>query len=295
MKTAFVINPISGTRKDKEALPDLIMSTIDKSRFEPVVVMTEHAGHGVELARQFAAEGYGAVVAVGGDGTVNEVASGLRDTQTALGIIPIGSGDGLARHLHISRNPRQAVEALNTARIEQIDYGVENGRPFFTTCGTGFDAYIADCFARAGERGLSTYNKTMVHEFFGYKRRHYRIKGDGIDLDTEAFLVTFANAGQWGNNAYIAPKASVQDGLMDVVVVNKIPVLALPVMATMLFTKSIGQGVYVHIMRAQHVTLERTAAEVFHCDGDPHAEDAVVDVSIVHHGLHALITTDRHI
>ena len=143
---AFIVNPISGT-KAKNRVAKLIRETLDLQQFSPTVVVTEYAGHATQLARQFALEGYYAVVAVGGDGTVNETACGLVGTKTALGIIPNGSGNGFARHLDISTRMNRAIEMLNSSETINVDYGTVNEIPFFSTFGIGFDAVVAQDFA----------------------------------------------------------------------------------------------------------------------------------------------------
>ena len=223
---AFIINPISGT-KTKNRVTKLIRELLDPLQFAPTVVVTEYAGHATQLAQQFAMQEYYAVVAVGGDGTVNEVASGLIGTNTALGIIPCGSGNGFARHLDISTRMNRAIEMLNNSEAIQVDYGLVNDKPFFSTCGVGFDAVVAQDFSDS-DRGLKGYVQSIFKDLFQYQPENYHLAGDGIDQTTTAFLINFANAGQWGYDAYIAPKASVQDGWLDVAIVSKFPMVIAP-------------------------------------------------------------------
>ena len=204
---AFIINPISGTL-NKRRIPKIIDKLLDKEQWMADIVFTEYKGHGIELARHYAALGFNAVVAVGGDGTVNEVASGLRGTNTALGVIPIGSGNGFARHMGTPLRTTNAVEALNNMTPVRCDYGLANDHPFFATCGTGFDASISEEFQKAGTRGFRTYFEKIVKNIFTYEPENYKLKGEGIDIEGKAFLVTIANCSQWGASAVIAPKAS---------------------------------------------------------------------------------------
>ena len=145
-RVTFIVNPISGTHS-KDELPDLIERVMDKEQFDCQIVSTEYAGHASELARQSADEGVDIVVAVGGDGTVNEVARSLTHTQTALAIVPCGSGNGLARHLCLPLDMKKAVGIINECCIDEFDYGIINDLPFFCTCGMGFDAFISLKFA----------------------------------------------------------------------------------------------------------------------------------------------------
>ncbi len=284
---AFIVNPISGTRA-KNRVAKLIRELLDTRQFAPTVVATEYAGHATQLAQHFAMEDYYAVVAVGGDGTVNEVASGLIGTNTALGIIPNGSGNGFARHLDISTRMNRAIEMLNSSEVINVDYGLVNDIPFFSTFGVGFDAVVAHDFADSS-RGLKGYVQSIFKDLFQYKPETYHLEGEGIDLTTTAFLINFANAGQWGYDAYIAPKASVQDGWLDVAVVTEFPMTAAAGLALSLFTKDIDENLYMNTIRAKELTLTRTSAGAAHIDGTPTTMPDKLHIQIVEDGLKVLV------
>jgi YegS/Rv2252/BmrU family lipid kinase len=284
---AFIVNPISGT-KAKNRVAKLIRELLDTRQFAPTVVATEYAGHATQLAQHFAIEDYYAVVAVGGDGTVNEVASGLIGTNTALGIIPNGSGNGFARHLDISTRMNRAIEMLNSSEVINVDYGLVNDIPFFSTFGVGFDAVVAHDFADSS-RGLKGYVQSIFKDLFQYKPETYHLEGEGIDLTTTAFLINFANAGQWGYDAYIAPKASVQDGWLDVAVVTEFPMTAAAGLALSLFTKDIDENLYMNTIRAKELTLTRTSAGAAHIDGTPTTMPDKLHIQIVEDGLKVLV------
>jgi YegS/Rv2252/BmrU family lipid kinase len=284
---AFIVNPISGT-KAKNRVAKLIRELLDTRQFAPTVVATEYAGHATQLAQHFAMEDYYAVVAVGGDGTVNEVASGLIGTNTALGIIPNGSGNGFARHLDISTRMNRAIEMLNSSEVINVDYGLVNDIPFFSTFGVGFDAVVAHDFADSS-RGLKGYVQSIFKDLFQYKPETYHLEGEGIDLTTTAFLINFANAGQWGYDAYIAPKASVQDGWLDVAVVTEFPMTAAAGLALSLFTKDIDENLYMNTIRAKELTLTRTSAGAAHIDGTPTTMPDKLHIKIVEDGLKVLV------
>lgn len=289
---AFIINPISGgkeTQSNKRKLPKLIMQTLDSSRWLPNIAFTEYAGHATELAHQYARMGFDAVVAVGGDGTVNEVARGLRDTPTALGIIPMGSGNGFARHLNIPVRPQRAIELLNHSEPISVDYGLANGKLFVSTCGTGFDALIADHFAGSSKRGFATYMQNILKDVFSYEPQTYRIVGDGLDVTHKAFLITFANANQWGYEALIAPKASVQDGQMDIMLMSSHAILGSASLALRLFAGSIDNSHFMNTLRAREVTLIREEIAPFHIDGDPVEMEKDIHIRIVEDGLRVLV------
>lgn len=289
---AFIINPISGSKETQNAkrkLPKLIMQTLDSDQWLPNIVFTERAGHATELANQFARMGFDAVVAVGGDGTVNEVAQGIRGTQTALGILPMGSGNGFARHLNIPIRPNKAIEMINHSEPISVDYGLANGKLFVSTCGTGFDAVIADHFAGSNKRGFATYLQNILHEVFSYTPQTYHIVGDGLDVTHKAFLITFANANQWGYEALIAPKASVQDGKMDIMLMSSHAILGSASLALRLFAGSIDDSHFMNTLRAKEVTLERESAAPFHIDGDPVEMEKDIHIKIVPDGLRVLV------
>ena len=284
---AFIVNPISGT-KAKSRVAKLIRELLDTQQFAPTVVVTEYAGHATQLAQQFAMQDYYAVVAVGGDGTVNEVACGLIGTNTALGIIPNGSGNGFARHLDISTRMNRAIEMLNSSEVINVDYGLVNDIPFFSTFGVGFDAVVAHDFADSN-RGFKGYVQSIFKDLFQYKPETYHLAGEGFDIDSKAFLINFANAGQWGYDAYIAPKASVQDGLLDVAIVTEFPMTAAPGLALSLFTKDIDENLHMNTIRTKQMTLTRNSEGPAHIDGTPTTLPAQLYVRIVEDGLKVLV------
>ena len=289
---AFIINPISGnkdTQNAKRKLPKLIMQTLDQSQWLPNISFTEYPGHATEMAYQFARMGFDAVVAVGGDGTINEIARGLRDSQTALGIIPMGSGNGFARHLNIPMRPNKAIEMINHSEPISVDYGLANGNLFVSTCGTGFDAVIADHFAGSNKRGFATYFQNVLKDIFSYTPQTYHLVGDGLDVTHKAFLITFANANQWGYEALIAPKASVQDGLMDIMLMSSHAILGSASLALRLFAGSIDDSHFMNTLRAREITLEREENAPFHLDGDPIEMEKDIHIRIVPDGLRVLV------
>ena len=207
-KISFIINPISGTQ-GKEQILKWLDEKLDKSRYIPEVIYTEWAGHAVEIAARKAKEEVFAVVAIGGDGTINEIARSLVHTKTALGIIPCGSGNGLARHLQIPMEAKKAIDIINEGLIDIIDYGKINDVPFFCTCGVGFDAFVSLKFAHAGKRGLLTYLEKTLQESLKYQPETYELKTENGVTKYKAFLIACGNASQYGNNAYIDRKSVV--------------------------------------------------------------------------------------
>jgi len=287
-KIAFIINPFSGTGK-KEDIPALIKQELDATVFEPEIVYTDQRGHGTKLAKEFVDKDFQIIVAVGGDGTVNEVGQSLLHSNAALGIVPIGSGNGLARHLGIPMNIRKAIRQLNHSEPISMDYGIVNGRPFFCTCGTGFDAYVSTEFAKGKKRGVMSYIEKIITGYFSYKSQNYHLLGDGIDLNSKAFVITFANASQWGNNAYIAPQASVQDGKLDISIMSSFPIIAIPTLALQLFAKTIDKDLFMTTLRSKKITLMREDSGPFHYDGEPYVEGKEIQIDTIADGLKVMV------
>ncbi len=288
----FIVNPISGTR-DKEYIQQLIHTELSTELYEYSIRKTEYAGHASEIARQASQDGVDIVVAVGGDGTINETARALVHTQTALGIIPCGSGNGLARHLHIPINARGAIQVLNKGLERQIDYGLIDGHPFFCTCGVGFDAFVSLKFASSGKRGLASYLENTLHESLTYRPETYEIENDKGTARYKAFLIACANASQYGNNAYIAPQASLSDGMMDITILEPFTVLDIPSLSFQLFHKTIDQNSRIKTLREKKVTIHRAQEGVFHYDGDPIMGGKDLVVEIVPQGLKVIAPEKR--
>ena len=287
----FIVNPISGSGHKESALK-AIERYLDRDRFNSEICYTEYAGHGTEIAREAAARGIDIVVAVGGDGTVNEIAGSLVGTETALAIIPCGSGNGLARHLQIPMNPVSAVKFINTGTIARLDHGTINGRPFFCTCGVGFDAFISMKFAEAGRRGPATYVEKTLTDGLRYKAETYRLTlGDeeGNCHSVDAFLIACANASQYGNNAYIAPHASMCDGLLDVTVLEPFNLIEAPIVAMQLFSKSLPNNSHVKCYLTNRLRIERSAPGPAHCDGEPFNTDATIDIRLLPQSFNAVV------
>lgn len=288
-KIVFVINPISGTQ-GKEQILAWVNEKLDREKYDMEVVYTEYAGHAVKIAAQKAAEKAFAVVAIGGDGTINEIARSLVHTDTALGIIPCGSGNGLARHLQIPLDPKKAVDIINGGRLEVIDYGKINGVPFFCTCGVGFDAFVSLKFSQAGKRGPLTYLEQTLQESLKYRPEVYELEMDGnASTRYRAFLIACGNASQYGNNAYITPRATLDDGLLDVTILEPFTVLDVPSLSFQLFNKTIDQNSRIKTFQCKSLRIHRSKPGVVHFDGDPMMAGEDVEVSIVQRELKVIV------
>ena len=267
-KILAIINPISGT-KDKEELPALIDEVIDPSKYSVECRFTQYAGHAAEMTRQAVADGVDVVLSVGGDGTCNEIARELINTLTALAIVPVGSGNGLARHLDIPLNVERALSIINLCHIENLDYCTVNERPFFCTCGIGFDALVSEKFAQAGRRGPITYLQKALSEYLKYRSEVYSIETADKVITEKAFIIACGNASQYGNNAFITPQASMTDGLVDVTVILPFTPIDTAIMGLLLFTKHLDQDTNIHSFRTSELTIHRPKAEMMHIDGEP--------------------------
>ena len=283
-KIAFIINPISGTKSKARVLSCI--------RTHPVLrndnlqlYRTKEAGDATVAAKKFAEEGYDIVVAIGGDGTVNEVARGLMKTTTTLGIIPMGSGNGLARDLGIPMSYKRAIDILASGKTITIDGGTLNNQPFFCTSGVGYDALVGNYFANAQERGLITYTKISISKFFKYKAQNYTLCIDDKKLRVNAFLITVANASQWGNNVCIAPQADMNDGLLDIVIVSPFPLYAVPSIGLRVFRKTIHRSHYVQVIKAKKFTIEREKEGYIHYDGEPGFSGKFLEFNIIRNAL----------
>ena len=275
----FIVNPISGTHQ-KDDIPQLIAESMDAERFEVDIRFTKYSGHAAQIAHECVESKADIVVAVGGDGTINEVARSLTHSDTALGIIPSGSGNGLARHLCIPMNIRKAISIINQCQIETFDYGVVNGIPFFCTCGMGFDAFISLKFAEAGKRGPITYVENVLMEGLKYKPETYEVEDHTGTHRYKAFLIACANASQYGNNAYIAPKASMKDGVMDVIIMEPFTAMEAPQISFDLFNKTLGNNSKIKAFQAKSIRIHRSAPGAIHYDGDPILTNQDVEVRI---------------
>ena len=291
-KIVFVVNPISGTQS-KKAILKWIDERMDRSIYDYSIVKTEYAGHATQIAASAVENKVDVVVAIGGDGTINEIARSLVHSETALGIIPCGSGNGLARHLRIPMEPKAAIDIINQGNRLSIDYGKINNIPFFCTCGVGFDAFVSLKFADSGKRGLLTYLENTLHESLTYKPETYEIENEEGTMKYKAFLIACGNASQYGNNAYITPQASLTDGLMDITIMEPFTVLDVPSLSFQLFNKTIDQNSRIKTMRAKKIKIHRASEGVMHFDGDPLMVGKELEVEIIPNGLHVIASPKK--
>lgn len=262
----FIINPISGTVK-KSGVEQLIKENLDLTKFKYIVKHTKYPHHATEIAKQ-ESENFKVIVAVGGDGTVHEVGLGLIHTNTILGILPMGSGNGLARHLLIPMNTKKAILNLNKLNTKKIDTVKLNDTYFLGAAGIGFDAHISYLFAQATTRGFITYLKISVKEFFSYQEKNYQLMYDGKTVTKTAFLITFANSNQYGNNAFISPHSIIDDGWFSIIILKKFSLIDAIPLAMKLFTKKITSSKFVEEIRVSKASI-LSPETTMHVDGEP--------------------------
>ena len=286
MKIRFIINPISGTGKQKG-----IEKYITKYIKDFEIVHTKKSGDATIISNNAAKENIDVVIAVGGDGTVNECLKGLVNTNTALGVIPCGSGNGFAYHVGMQSNIEKAVKQLNNSRIETIDSCTVNGFPFVNVSGIGFDAHIADLFLTLKVRGFFSYVKLILSEL-SYNAKEYSIFYNNIERKVKAYMIDFANASQFGNNAKISPRSDFQDGLIDFVIVNNFPKWKIPVILFMLLSGRLHLSKHVEIIQCEKMTI-RAENTNLHLDGEPIKLSNPVEVTILPESLKILMPNEK--
>lgn len=270
---AVIINPISGTgghpRIARERMA-LVAQALRRHNLDAAVTVTEHPGHARALVRAAVGGGASLVIAWGGDGTINEIASEMVFRDVALGIVPSGSGNGLARELGIPFDPLRAFAVAFGARERVIDAGELDGRLFFNVAGLGFDARVAHEFARDGERrGFGRYLGIATRELFAFTPQEHTVVADGEIIRSRALLIALANGRQYGNGALIAPHASLDDGKLDVVVVDYRSPIAITAQVPMVFAGRVTSLRGVRVTRACDVTVTSTQPTMYHVDGEP--------------------------
>lgn len=283
-KVCVIINPISGT-ESKKGIPEAVAAAFDQKIFDIVFRITGYPDHATEIAKGALENGFKYILTAGGDGTVNEVAKVLVNTDAILGIIPFGSGNGLARDLNIPLESDKAIQIILQGNTRTIDYGSANGNIFFCTCGVGFDAFISDKFADEKKRGPLGYVRNIVEGAIEFKPEDYKLIYDGGTIEERAFLVNCANASQYGNEAYIAPGADMEDGKMNVSILKPLNPNEVPYTTFQLFTKNIDKNSKMTTFLTSKITINRCREGVMHVDGEPIMTGKKIDVKIYPKGL----------
>ena len=269
MKLRFIINPISGSGNNN--ISDLIKDNLNHDKFEHEIFYTKHKKHATELSLDAVKKNVDVVVAVGGDGTVNECAKALIGTETGLGVIARGSGNGFAHHLNINDDVINSIKKLNISTFSKVDSCIANNKPFVNVSGIGFDAHIANLFSTNITRGFFNYIKLVLKECILYPESTYTIKYGNETKVYDAFLISWANTSQFGNNAVISPYSSINDGYFEICIVKKLPRILIPVILFRLFNRNIDKSKYVEIIKCKK-------ASIFCKNGLSHLDGEVYDL-----------------
>lgn len=284
----FIINPISGGKK-KLKLPALIDSCLDKNKFNANFSFTEYVGHANEIAEEAANKNFDIIVAVGGDGTINEVAPTVMKFNKILGVIPFGSGNGLARFLHIPMDTKKAIQVINNLKVQVIDAAKLNDRYFFNMSGMGFDAHISTVFAGKKGRGLKGYVEMFLKEMNDYEPQTYLLEIDGKQFTREAYVISIANSSQYGNNVHISPKSSLTDGLLDLCIVKPFPLYKVAVLAYQMLRKTTDKSDMVEIIRGKNIKITRDKEDSIHLDGEPFFMGKHIEIDVIPSALKIII------
>lgn len=291
MKTRFIFNPVSGRNRRRPWFAASIRDFISSRSLDAELVTTDAPGHATELAREAAHAGCEQVVAVGGDGTMNEVAQALLHTPAALALVPCGSGNGLALHLGLPLAPLGALALIAGAggRVAALDTGAADGWPFFNAMGLGLDADVSHRFNSLAKRGLPGYVRTAIAAVRALRPERVCITSCNFRDEFDVLLVAVANSDQYGNNARIAPGARVDDGLLDLVAVAPVGLFGAALLAARLFTGTLHESSRVRRLRARRFVIDRVAPGLIHTDGETHSAGARVEVAVQPRSLRVLV------
>ena len=284
----FIINPISGGH-NKAKIVKNIHKLLNVNKFNIYVVYTEYAGHAAEIAKKAVETHTDIVVAVGGDGTINEVASQLVNTSTTLAIIPCGSGNGLARDLGISLNYKKALQQINTLQTKKIDVGVCNNQYFFSLAGIGFDAKVAYDFNKGKKRKFFGYLKAILIDFFSSTNQHFEIELDKEKITDKFFFVTIANCSQWGYNVKVAPNAKLDDGAFSINFCKKPSLFSIIPFGIKVLTGKIERSKYVTIKTSNTILMSSKSDFYYHIDGDSKGISRRIKIENLHKMLNIIV------
>lgn len=293
MKLRFIFNPKSGRLGRNAGILPLLRAYVG-AHGAADLVCTEGPGHATDLAREAVSGGYSRVVAVGGDGTVNEVAQALIHTPVVMGLVPCGSGNGLALHLGLPKTvpTALALAAAPDSRVAELDTGSVNGLLFVNAMGLGLDADVARRFNSLTRRGLPAYARTALAAFLGRRTERCRITLGDRKETIDVLLVAVANSDQYGNNARIAPGARVDDGILDLVAVRPVSLLAASLLGARLFLGNVDRSRQVLRLNGARFMIERDAAGLVHTDGETHMAAAEVEVAVLPRSLRVAVPAD---
>lgn len=287
IKVLFIVNPFSGVGRQK-AFEKHLENNLDHQKFDYKLVYTEAPNHATQICEQGVSEGFNLIVAVGGDGTVNEVAKPLVGKKVPMGIVPSGSGNGLARHLKIPMEPEKAIHVINRFKTKWIDTVDINDQFFVSIAGVGFDAFVARKFANQKRRGFFKYAQIAITEYFAYRPRKYSLVIDGKKVEHRALFISLANSDQFGYNTSISPHAKIDDGMIDICIMKKVPFWKTIFLAPLLFTKNIDKSRYIEIIRANEFDLIQKKKRI-NLDGESVKMSRKLHIKVVPGSLNVVV------
>jgi YegS/Rv2252/BmrU family lipid kinase len=287
MKYIFILNPISGAQKNPFNIVDMVNNVFDDSGHEYEFAFTTHAGDALIISKKAVQDKFDVIVAAGGDGTINEVATGLIGSDSALGIIPLGSGNGIARSYRIPLDIRKSIEYLANPKIVKVDVGEVNNHYFLGVCGMGFDATIGKKFQEYGKRGPLPYFLIGVREYLRYKPENLKLEFDDQSVTVSPLLITISNTEQYGNGAIISPNANPQDGILEICIINPMSFIKGINSSFKLFNNKI---VEIPEYKSYKITALKIISEktgVYHTDGEPHNRDFISNIRVLKSAMNA--------
>ncbi|HEX6889685.1 MAG TPA: diacylglycerol kinase family protein [Chryseolinea sp.] len=286
-KILFIVNKHAGIGYASD-LEHTINSACKKNHATCSIEFTQRKGHAIDLSKEARRNGFNQVIAVGGDGTINEVARGLIQSDMPMGIVPRGSGNGLARHLGIPLKITDAVDQIFDSRTLPIDIFRVNGKLSLNVSGIGFDGHITNLFGVKSSRGLIGYVMLTIQEFLKFKEFETEIVMNGESIKRNAFIIAIANSSQYGNNARIAPSASVCDGLLHINVVKRIPLFRLDFLYSF-FSGQLDKSSLCEFMETTSLKIRTTKPMYYHVDGEPCGLSDSFDIELVPAALQVLV------
>jgi len=287
MKTKFIVNPISGTGKQK----NICKLLQEHYLFNYEIEFTKNQNDAKKIIQEAIKDNFDCIIAVGGDGTLNECLNGIIGSNMSLGVIPCGSGNGFAKHIGMSSNIITSIHQLNEARYKVIDYCTLNSMPFINISGIGFDAHISNLFSNEVNRGFLKYIKLILTQLT-YKSNTYKIKINNKNIFVDSFLIAIANASQYGNNFFIAPQSIIDDGMIDIIILKKFPKWKIPLIVFLIFMKKIHKSKYVISYKAKKIEID-SINNLVHLDGEPKFTNKKIDINIHQKSIKFLIPNEK--
>lgn len=289
-KTVFILNPISGfLNLRRRRIRYCVLKAIQEKRFEGEICYTKYAGHAYHIATEAVQKGAKCVVVAGGDGSINEVASALINTKVVLGVIPAGSGNGLARHLKIPFNIKQALDVIQEGTYRAADILKVNENYAVSLAGIGFDAIVAERYAKDKRRGFFSYFQSAIIEYMNYTPESITIKTDQLEITEDVFFMVLANSNQFGYNFRIAPHADLFDGYMDVVIVKNVPIVAAPLSSIQVLTGHADKSLFISMFKTKRIKIIRQKEGIVNIDGDPKKTGEIIDAKVIERGLRIIV------